>query len=64
MAEIEREIKLLNVNPIEIMDKIRNLGIKPKWKYVQDIYTYDFPNIKESLESKISEFKKLGTKEK
>ncbi len=30
MAEIEREIKLLNVNPIEIMEKMKRLGIEPK----------------------------------
>lgn len=62
MAEIEREIKILNVEPKKIMKKMKELGVEPKWKYIQDIYTYDFPTIQKSLQNKIEEFKETGNK--
>ena len=62
MAEIEREIKLLNVNPKAIMQKMKELGVEPKWKYIQDIYTFDFPTIQEELKVSLEEFNKTEDK--
>lgn len=62
MAEIEREIKMLNIEPKKIMKKMKGLGVEPKWKYIQEIYTYDFPTIQKSLQNKIEEFKETGNK--
>lgn len=60
MAEVEKEIKLLDVKPLDFMRKMEKLGASPKWKYIQDIYTFDFPEILESLRIKIKEFEKTG----
>ena len=62
MAEVEKEIKLLNVDPIEFMRKMHELGVSPKGKYVQDIYTFDFPSILENLKIRLKEFEKTGDK--
>lgn len=50
MSKIEREIKILDVNPKEIMDKMNELGVRPKGKYIQDIYTFELPGVKETYE--------------
>lgn len=62
MAEIEREIKLLDVNPRDIMKRMQELGVEPKWKRIQDIYTFDFPAISESLKTRLKEFSETGDK--
>ena len=43
MSNIEREIKILNVDAKRVMLKMKELGVKPKGKYIQDIYTFNFP---------------------
>ena len=62
MAEIEKEVKLLNVEPKDIMKRMQELGVKPKWKHVQDIYTFDFPAFSENLKIKLKEFSETGDK--
>ncbi len=47
MEQIEREIKILNIDVNEIKSILKAKGIKPKGKYIQDIYTFDLPNIDE-----------------
>ncbi len=47
MSKIEREIKLLNVNVNKIKATLEEKGIKPKGKFIQDIYTFDLPPIDE-----------------
>lgn len=41
MGQIEREIKLLNVDVIKIKSILSEKGIEPKGRYIQDVYTYD-----------------------
>lgn len=41
MGQIEREIKLLNVDVMKIKNTLHEKGIEPKGKYIQDVYTYD-----------------------
>lgn len=53
MSHIEKEIKILNVNAKETMKKMEQLGVEPKGKYIQDVYTFDFPTVNESFESKL-----------
>lgn len=36
--------------------------MKPKWKHVQDIYTFDFPAFSENLKIKLKEFSETGDK--
>ena len=43
MGNIEKEIKILNIDVFKILNKLEELGIKTKGKYIQDIYTYDLP---------------------
>ena len=45
MASIEKEVKILKINVQKIKKILENKGIKPKWKYIQDIYTFDLPRI-------------------
>lgn len=41
MGQIEREIKILNVDVLKIKSTLQEKGINPKGKYIQDVYTYD-----------------------
>lgn len=43
MGNMEKEIKILNIDVFKILNKLEELGIKIKGKYIQDIYTYDLP---------------------
>lgn len=45
MGNIEKEIKILNIDVFKILNKLEELGIKTKGKYIQDIYTYDLPKV-------------------
>ena len=42
----EKEIKILNVNPIEIENKLQKLGAKKDFDTIQNIATYQFPTTK------------------
>ena len=48
MENIEREVKILNVDVSLIKEKLSHLGVTPKWQYIQDIYTYDLPTVDEN----------------
>lgn len=45
MASIEREIKIIKIDVKKIKKKLEENGVKPKWQYTQDIYTFDLPRI-------------------
>lgn len=47
MIQIEREIKLLNVDVNKIKSTLKEKGVNPKGKFIQDIYTFDLPTIDE-----------------
>jgi len=47
MGQIEREIKLLNVDVNKIKSILEKNEIKPKGKYIQDVYTFDLPTVDE-----------------
>ena len=49
MSNIEREIKILNVDAKRVMLKMKELGVKPKGKYIQDIYTFNFPTVNDDF---------------
>ena len=45
MANIEREIKIINIDVYKIKKKLKEKNIESKWKYIQDVYTFDLPKI-------------------
>ena len=45
MSQIEREIKLLDVNVKKVVRNLHENGIEPKGKYIQDVYTFDLPSV-------------------
>lgn len=47
MSQIEREIKLLNVNVEKIKSTLKKNGIEPKGVFIQDVYTFDLPTTDE-----------------
>lgn len=47
MEQVEREIKLLNVDVNKIKTILEGKGIKQKGEYIQDIYTFDLPRVEE-----------------
>ncbi len=47
LGQIEREIKLLNVDVNNIKAILEKNNIKPKGKYIQDVYTFDLPSVDE-----------------
>ena len=53
MSNIEREIKILNVDAKRVMLKMKELGVKPKGKYIQDIYTFNFPTVNDDFNGKL-----------
>lgn len=60
MSQIEREIKLLNVDVKQFIQMMKKLGVEPKGKYVQDVYTFDFPEIDEDYDKYLEELKEKG----
>ena len=53
MSNIEREIKILNIDAKRVMLKMKELGVKPKGKYIQDIYTFNFPTVNDDFNGKL-----------
>lgn len=47
MGQIEREIKLLNVDVNKVKSTLEEKGIKAKGKFIQDVYTFDLPTVDE-----------------
>lgn len=47
MGQIEREIKLLDVDVNKIKSTLKEKCIEPKGKYIQDVYTFDLPTVDE-----------------
>ena len=47
MGHIEREIKILKVDVEKVKSKLKEKGIEPKGKFIQDVYTYDLPTVDE-----------------
>lgn len=47
MSQIEREIKILKVDVEAVKSNLKEKGIEPKGKFIQDIYTYDLPTVDE-----------------
>ena len=60
MSQIEREIKILNVDIDKILQKMRDLGVEPKGKYIQDVYTFDFPKLQDSYKKNIEILRNTG----
>lgn len=63
MSNIEREIKILNVDAKRVMLKMKELGVKPKGKYIQDIYTFNFPTVNDDFNGKLQYALNTGGKE-
>ena len=53
MSKIEREIKILNVNIKDVMKKLEANGAKLKGKYIQEIYTFNFPTLDEEYKKRL-----------
>ncbi len=53
MSHTEKEIKILNVDAKETIKKMSTLGVEPKGKYIQDVYTFDFPTVDKSFYQKL-----------
>lgn len=49
MWQTEKEIKILNIDPKQVITKLEELGAEYKGKYVQEIYTFDFPLLKDTF---------------
>ena len=47
MGQIEREIKVLNVDVNHIKSTLKKKEIEPKGKFIQDVYTFDLPTVDE-----------------
>ena len=45
MNQIEKEVKILNVDVQKVKKVLELNGIKPKGKYIQDVYTFDIPTV-------------------
>lgn len=58
MSNIEREVKIINVDVKEVIKKLGEKGIEPKWKYIQDIYTFDLPRIELIYEKAVNQLRK------
>lgn len=56
MGQIEREIKLLNVDVNKIKSIFKEKEIEPKGKFIQDVYTFDLPTVDELYIKYIEEF--------
>ena len=62
MGKIEREIKILNVDVKSVKSKLEELGISPKGKYIQDVYTFDLPTVDELYVSFVNKVITSGDK--
>lgn len=47
MSQIEREIKILNVDVLKVKEKLEKNNIKPKFTAIQEICAFDMPNVYE-----------------
>ena len=45
MRQIEREIKILNIDVNYIKSILKKNGIEPKGKFIQDVYAFDLPTV-------------------
>ena len=58
MGQIEREIKVLNVDVNHIKSTLKKKGIEPKGKFIQDVYTFDLPTVDELYAKYVETFLK------
>ena len=47
MSQVEREIKVLKVDVNKVKNRLKEIGIEAKGKYIQDVYTFDLPTVDE-----------------
>ena len=47
MSQVEREIKVLKVDVNKVKNRLEEIGIEAKGKYIQDVYTFDLPTVDE-----------------
>ena len=47
MRQIEREIKILNIDVNYIKSILKKNGIEPKGKFIQDVYAFDLSTVDE-----------------
>ena len=45
MSQVEREIKVLKVDVNKVKNRLKEIGIEAKGKYIQDVYTFDLPTV-------------------
>lgn len=64
MSQLEREIKILNVNVNEVKKTLEKNKIKCKFKYIQDVYTYDLPKIDDLYVKYVKDLIKYNDKRK
>lgn len=62
MGQIEREIKILNVDVNKVKSILQEKGIKQKGKFIQDVYTFDLPTVDELYTKYVDEFLKNNDK--
>lgn len=62
MGQIEREIKILNVDVDYVKSTLKKNGIKPKGKFIQDIYAFDLPSVNELYMKYLDKFLKCNDK--
>ncbi|MCL2860478.1 MAG: hypothetical protein FWF46_08050 [Oscillospiraceae bacterium] len=55
MSQIEREIKILNIDVPIVIEKLVKLDAVLKGKYIQDLYTFDFPKLEDSYKQHLRE---------
>lgn len=60
MGQVEREIKILDIDVKKIMKKMEELGVQPKGKFVQDVYTFDFLPLQEEYLNRLEKLRKTG----
>ena len=60
MENIEREIKILNIDVNRIKRVLKENRIEPKGKYIQDIYTFDIPPVDELYKKYVKDFINLN----
>lgn len=55
MGQIEREVKILNIDVNKIKNILKKNGVEPKGKYIQDVYAYDLPTVDTFYKKYVSE---------
>lgn len=60
MENIEREIKILNIDVNRIKRVLKENRVEPKGKYIQDIYTFDIPTVDELYKKYVKDFINLN----